>query len=476
MNNTQLYIDGIFTSAANGRTIDVVNPANAEVIGTVACAEESDLKRAAEAAEKAFANWRDIGPFSRSEILRKTATLLRERATDIASVISLENGKTEAEGAAEVAWSAEFLDWCAEEGRRTYGRVVPARLPSVRQTIVKEPVGPVLALTPWNWPLVTAVKKISAALAAGCTVVLKPAEETPTSLTLLAQAFQDAGMPAGVFNVVFGDAAAVSDFLIKQPEIKKVAFTGSVPVGAHLTELAGRAKKSISLELGGHAPVIIFEDADLDKAVEKIFPFKFRTAGQVCSAPTRMIVHESLVDAFAEKFASKTAELQVGAGNNPAVQVGPLVSERRLKAVTALVDEAKSKGAEIVCGGERIGTEGYFYSPTVLKNVSRDAAIMHDEPFGPLAPVISFSTFEEALEIANETEFGLAGYIFTQDLATAHRAEKMLDCGNVGLNTLAISMVEAPFGGFKSSGTGKEGGTEGLETYLRTKLIVEDIA
>jgi len=476
MKTTQLYINGSFGDAADGTTLDIVNPASESVVGKLAHACEVDLKRAALAAENSFETWRDMGPFARGEVLKKAAGFLRERSATIAANISLENGKTEAEGAAEVAWSAEFLDWCAEEGRRTYGRVVPARLPSVRQTVVKEPVGPVLALTPWNWPLVTAVKKISAALAAGCSVVLKPAEETPTALADLAQVFEDAGMPAGVFNVVYGDPAFVSEFLIKQPEIKKVAFTGSVPVGMYLTELAAKSKKSITLELGGHAPVIIFDDADLDKAVEKIFPFKYRTAGQVCSAPTRMIVHESLVDAFAEKFASKTAELKIGAGNDPATQVGPLVSERRLNAVSALVDDAIDKGATVVCGGERIGAEGYFYAPTVLKNVARDAKIMHEEPFGPLAPIVSFSTFEEALEIANDTEFGLAGYIFTENLATAHKAEKQLDCGNVGLNTLAISMVEAPFGGFKSSGTGKEGGTEGLETYLRTKLIVEDIA
>jgi succinate-semialdehyde dehydrogenase/glutarate-semialdehyde dehydrogenase len=476
MNTIQLYINGEWRNSGNGATTPVINPASEAVLSHLASANEDDLILAAKAAETAFPLWRDLGPLMRSDILRKAASYLREHASEIGSDISLENGKTVSEGIAETNWSAEFLDWCAEEGRRLYGRVIPARLAHVRQTSLREPVGPVLALSPWNWPLVTAVKKISAALAAGCSVVLKPAEETPSGPIHLVKAFEYAGMPKGVFNVVFGSPAFISETLINRPEIRKVSFTGSVPVGVHLSELAARAKKPITLELGGHAPVIVFEDADIDKAVERVFPFKFRTAGQVCSSPTRMIVHESLADRFAEAFAAKTRAIKVGPGNDEQTEMGPLISAKRLKAISELVDDAVAKGAEVLCGGERLGDDGYFYLPTVLNNVSPDAKIMTTEPFGPLAPISRFSTYEEAIALANATEFGLAGYIFTTSLVTAHKAERDLDCGVIGVNSLAVSTVEAPFGGFKSSGSGKEGGIEGFDAYLKTKFIVEDIA
>lgn len=473
MKQVKLFIDGAWRDGGEGETRPIINPATEERIGSFSVATTKDLHEAAASSQRAFVVWRDTGPFARSTVLRKTAELLRERAESIARDISSENGKIQSEGVAEVVWSAEFLDWCAEEGRRTYGRVVPARLPNVRQSVILEPVGPVLALSPWNWPLVTAVKKIAGALGAGCSVVLKPAEETPSGAAALAQAFADAGMPAGVFNVVYGTPAHISETMIAAPEIKKISFTGSVPVGVELSVLAARAKKSITTELGGHAPVLVFEDADIDKAVATTFPFKWRTAGQVCSAPTRMLVHTSVADKFAEKFAAATRALKIGIGSDPASQMGPVISQRRLNTVEQLVKDTVAAGAEIVCGGERIGTRGFFYAPTVLKNVPETAAIMRDEPFGPLAPIATFNDYDHAIRLANSTEFGLAGYAFTRSLDIARRVGRDLDCGVVGINTMGVSMVEAPFGGFKSSGNGKEGGIEGVHGYLRTKYVVE---
>lgn len=473
MKQVKLFVDGAWRNSSTGETRPIINPATEDVIGALSVASTQDLHDAAAASQRGFAVWRDLGPFARSAVLRKAADLLRERADSIGRDISSENGKIQSEGVAEVMWSAEFLDWCAEEGRRTYGRVVPARLPNVRQSVILEPVGPVLALSPWNWPLVTAVKKIAGALGAGCSVVLKPAEETPSGAAGLAQAFADAGMPAGVFNVVYGTPAHISETLIAAPEIKKISFTGSVPVGVELSVLAARAKKSITTELGGHAPVVVFEDADIDKAVSVTFPFKFRTAGQVCSAPTRMLVHASVANQFAQEFAAAAKALKVGIGSDPASQMGPVISQKRLNTVEQLVKDAVAAGAEIVCGGERIGTRGFFYAPTVLKNVPDEAAIMRDEPFGPLAPIATFTDYDDAVRRANSTEFGLAGYAFTRSLDIARRISRDLDCGVVGINTMGVSMVEAPFGGFKSSGTGKEGGVEGVHAYLRTKYVVE---
>lgn len=471
----QLLIDGEWRPGANGNVRAIVNPATEQQIGSVAVAETADLLAAARAARAAFGSWSTTSPLERSNILRGTANLLRQRAADIARVITAENGKTLAEANVEVNWAAEFFDWFAEEGRRTYGREVPARLPGVRQTVTREPVGPVLLLSPWNWPLVTATKKVAAALAAGCTVVLKPAEETPSALVYLANALLESGLPRGVFNLVYGNPAHISQTLIDAPEIRKIAFTGSVPVGRLLSEQAARRLKPISLELGGHAPVIIFEDADVESAVKKIMPIKFRTCGQVCSSPTRFYVHQSLVKRVSELLAEGAARIKVGNGIDPVTEMGPLVTPRRLASVTALVDDAVQAGAHIVTGGKRYGDVGYFFTPTVLTNVNETAAIMHEEPFGPVVPVTSFTSYDEVIARANSIELGLAAYAFTSSLATARKASRDLDCGVVGINTLGVSTVEAPFGGFKNSGHGKEGGIEGLDAYLVSKFVVESI-
>lgn len=471
-----LWIDGEWAGAVGGATRPVVNPATEVVESNLAIASVEDMLRAADAAEAAFPAWSRSSPLERSDILRRTAKLLRERANEIARDITLENGKTLTESLAEVSWAGEFLDWFAEEGRRTYGRIVPAKTPGVRQSVTREAIGPVLALSPWNWPLITAVKKISAALAAGCTVVLKPAEETPSGAVHLARAFADAGMPKGVFNLVFGDPDLISSTLIAAPQIKKVSFTGSVPVGRLLAERAARVLKPVTLELGGHAPVIIFEDADVEAAVAKLVPIKFRTCGQVCSSPTRFFVHASIEKRFVELLSAAAAGLKVGNGLDAATQVGPVVSARRLESVTRHVEDAVARGAKVATGGRRIGDTGFFYAPTILTDVSDDAAIMTEEPFGPIVPVTSFSTYEEVVRRANAVDLGLAAYAFTRSLETAQNISRDLECGVVGINTLAVSTVEAPFGGVKDSGGGKEGGTEGIDTYLKTKFIVESVA
>lgn len=474
-NQVQLFINGEWRTPINGASKAIINPATEEHIGDVSIAQTDDLLAAARAAHAAFPAWSNSSPLERSNILRGTANLLRQRAAEIARVITAENGKTLTEATVEVNWAAEFFDWFAEEGRRAYGREVPARLAGVRQVVTREAVGPCLLLSPWNWPLITATKKVSAALAAGCTLILKPAEETPSALVYLAKALAEAGLPAGVFNLVYGNPAHISQTLIDAPQIRKIAFTGSVPVGRLLSEQAARHLKPISLELGGHAPVIIFEDADLENTVKKILPIKFRTCGQVCSSPTRFYVHHSLVKRFSELLADSASRIKIGNGLDPSTDMGPLVTQRRLASVSALVEDAIKSGAQLVTGGKRHGEVGYFYAPTVLSNVSENAAIMREEPFGPVVPITSFNSYEEAIVRANNVEVGLAAYAFTGSLATARRVSRDLDCGVVGINTFGVSTVEAPFGGFKNSGHGKEGGSEGLDAYLVSKYVVESI-
>ena len=476
MRTLQLFVDGAWRPSVSGEQREVLNPATEEVEARFSAAGPEDLAFAAQAAHDAFAGWSRSSPLERSDILRRTAALLRRDAASLAELITRENGKILAESHAEVAWAAEFLEWFAEEGRRTYGRIVPAKSQGVRQSVVKEAIGPVLALSPWNWPLITAVKKVAAALAAGCTVVLKPAEEAPSAAARLAELLVEAGIPNGVFNVVYGDPALISSTLIAAPEIKKIGFTGSVTVGRALAEQAARLLKPITLELGGHAPVIIFEDADIERAVQKLAPIKFRTSGQVCSSPTRYYVHEAVVGRFTSLMGDAASGLKVGNGLDAGVQMGPLAHDRRLAAMQDLVSDAVERGARVKTGGARIGERGYFFEPTVLTHTPDDARIMSEEPFGPVVPISSFSAYDEVIKRANAVNYGLAGYAFTRSLATARKVSEDLECGCVGVNTPAISTVEAPFGGFKESGGGKEGGQEGIEAFLRTKFVVEDIS
>ncbi|WP_173930910.1 NAD-dependent succinate-semialdehyde dehydrogenase [Chelativorans sp. Marseille-P2723] len=473
MNDINLLIGGTWKPASDGGRRDVINPANGEVVGQLAVATDADLDAAAQAAAAAFAGWKNTPPIERGAILRRAATLMRQRADEFAPIITRENGKTIAESMAEVSWAADFYEWFAEEARRIYGRTVPARMAGVRQFTNLEPVGPVLALSPWNWPLVPLSRKLSAALAAGCTVIAKPAEETPSAVALLARIFAEAGLPDGVLNVVYGDPAHISSRLIAAPEVRKISFTGSVPVGRLLARQAADHLKPITLELGGHAPVIVFDDVDVDAVVSKIVPIKFRTAGQVCSSPTRFYVHEKIAAQFTEKLARAASDLKVGDGAAAGTEMGPLISARRVDAVADLVSDAVSRGATLTSGGQRPEGKGFYYPPTILAGVKDDARIMSEEPFGPVVPVTTFADYDEVIARANSTPYALAAYVFTQSLELAHKVGADLNCGNLGVNTFAVSLAEGPFGGNHDSGYGREGGTEGIQSYLTTKFVAE---
>jgi len=469
--DVSLMIDGAWTKGAAGRTIPVINPATEEVIGTVAHAEKADLDRALEAADKAFKTWRKVSPFDRYKILRKAAELLRQRADQIAPIMTMEQGKPVNEAKAETLAAADTIDWMAEEGRRTYGRIVPARFDNVYQLVIKEPVGPVAAFTPWNFPINQVVRKATAAIATGCTIIVKGPEDTPASCAALIKAYTDAGVPQGVIQLVYGVPSEISEYLIPHPVIRKVTFTGSTPVGKQLAALAGAHMKRVTMELGGHSPAIVFEDADVDQAVNLLGGAKFRNAGQVCVSPTRFLVHEKVYPQFVEKFTAYAKNMKVGNGLEAGITMGPLVAERRLHAVDSFVSDAISKGAKIQTGGQRKGNKGYFYEPTVMTDVPLDAKIMNDEPFGPVAPITPFKDFDSAMQEANRLPWGLAAYAYTRSQKTMQAVGAALESGMVTINHLGLALPEVPFGGVKDSGYGSEGGIEALESYLNTKFI-----
>ncbi|MHA6686158.1 NAD-dependent succinate-semialdehyde dehydrogenase [Mesorhizobium sp. A556] len=471
--DTELFINGRWIAGSSGRTTDVLDPATGTVIGRVCIAELDQLEAAAGAAGAAFEIWRDTSVLERANVLRRAAALLREQAAETARILTMEQGKPLAEARAEVATSADILDWFAEEARRTYGRVVPARDPYVRQTVLKEPVGPVAAFTPWNFPVSQAARKVGAALAAGCSMVLKPAEETPASTAMLARVLHEAGLPAGVLNLVYGVPAEISAFLIAHPAIRKVSFTGSVTVGKQLASLAGLHMKPATMELGGHAPVLVFADSDIAATAALMTRSKFRNAGQVCVSPTRFLVEEKVMEAFCEAFVAETAKVTVGPGLDEGNDMGPLISSRRLEAIEALVADAQDNGARIESGGKRLGNAGNFYAPTVLSGVHRGMRIMNEEPFGPVALMMPFREMDEALEEANRLPFGLASYAFTQSAGTKAAIERRLEAGMLTINHLGLALPETPFGGVKDSGHGSEGGTEAIEAYLTTKFVTE---
>lgn len=470
---TQLHIDGQWRAGASGETIDVINPATGETLGFVAKAERADLEEAVAAAARGFATWRGISAFERSKLMRKAAGLLRERADDIARIMTQEQGKPLAESAGETLGAADTTDWLAEEARRVYGRIVPPRGNGVTQLVAREPVGPVAAFTPWNFPINQAVRKIGSALAAGCSIILKGPEETPASTAELVRAFVDAGIPAGVVNLVYGVPAQISEFLIPHPVIRKVSFTGSTAVGKHLAALAGTYMKRITLELGGHAPVIVMEDADIEAATQVMAGAKYRNAGQICIAPTRFLVHEKVHDAFVENFTEKAAALRIGNGLDAGITMGPLANARRVQAMEDLTADAIAKGAQLKAGGERIGNQGYFYRPTVLTNATSEMRAMNEEPFGPMALVSRFTTTDEAIGEANRLSYGLAAYAFTRSAKNMETLGAGIETGMLSLNHQGLALPEIPFGGVKDSGYGSEGGTESLEGYLNTKLITQ---
>jgi succinate-semialdehyde dehydrogenase / glutarate-semialdehyde dehydrogenase len=468
-----LLVDGQRLSGEGRRTVPVINPATEEVLGHLPLANASDLDRALEAARRAWPVWRALGPQQRGRILRKASDLIRERGDAIARLGTLEMGKTLAEARVELNVSADIIEWYAEEGRRAYGRVLPQRTAGMRMTVVKEPVGPVAGFAPWNFPLGNPARKLGSPLGAGCSVILKPAEESPASALAIAQALIDAGVPPGVLQVVFGVPAEVSQHLISSPIIRGVHFTGSIPVGKQLTALAAQGMKRTTMELGGHAPVLVFDDIDVDAVLDLAVTSKYRNSGQVCVSPTRFYVQESIYEKFAAGFAARAKQIKVGNGLEDGVRMGPLAHSRRRPAVAELIDEAVKSGAKLLTGGAALPGKGYFYAPTVLADVPNTARIMKEEPFGPVAVLAPFRDFDEVITQANRLPFGLAAYAFTQNARRVNLIGEQVESGMLGINSFTIAAPEAPFGGVKESGHGSEEGIEGLDACLVTKFITE---
>ncbi|MFD2238306.1 NAD-dependent succinate-semialdehyde dehydrogenase [Aureimonas populi] len=472
--DTKLLIDGQWREGG-GEALEVINPATAERIGSLAHASRADLDEALAAAEKGLRLWRDTSAYERSRLMRRAGELLRERADAVARIMTQEQGKPLAEAKAETLGAADTIDWFAEEARRAYGRVVPSRATNVTQLVIKEPVGVAAAFTPWNFPLNQAVRKVSAALAAGCSVILKGPEETPASCAELAKAFQDAGLPAGVLSLVFGVPAEISGYLIPHPTVKKISFTGSTAVGKKLAALAGEHMKRVTMELGGHAPSIVFEDADVEKAARLLTGAKFRNAGQVCISPTRFLVHEAVFDRFVDGMVEASEAIRVGNGLDEGVTMGALANSRRIDAIEALTADALAKGATLRAGGERIGNRGYFFQPTILTDVPLEARAMSEEPFGPLALVNRFSSYEGVVEEANRLPYGLAAYAYTRSARTISDLSRDIESGMLSVNHHGLGLPEVPFGGVQDSGYGSEGGLEAIEAYLNTKLVTQAV-
>ena len=468
-NKLGLYIDGSWRSGEGRDHHMVINPATGDGLGELPMATAADLDEALAATARGFARWRKVDVNERAGILLKVAGLIRERAEDIAVLLTTEQGKPLAEARTEVLSCAAQFDYFAEEAKRSYGRVL-VRPTGQRALVLKQPVGPVAAFSPWNFPVNLMCKKMAAALAAGCSIIAKPPEETPACTSAIMQCVIDGGVPGDVAQLVYGVPDMVSRHLIASPVIRKVSFTGSVPVGKHLLKLAADGVKRTTMELGGHAPVIIFDDCDIEKAITLSATTKFRNAGQVCISPTRFYVQEGVYDRFVEGFAAHTKGIAVGNGLDASTIMGPLANDRRPPAIERLVADATAKGAKLLTGGER-GEGGFFYQPTVLADVPMSADIMEDEPFGPVALMRPFKTFDEAVEQANRLPFGLAAYAFTENARQANLVADALDTGMVGLNSFVISMPDAPFGGVKESGFGSEGGPEGLDSYYFTKAV-----
>ncbi|WP_323772522.1 NAD-dependent succinate-semialdehyde dehydrogenase [Antarctobacter sp.] len=469
----KLLINGEWRSSATGATLDVINPATEEVLGALPAAAPEDLDAALQSAKRGFATWRAMSPYARAQIMMDAARLIRERTEAIAAVVTLENGKPLAEARMEIGTVVDILQFSAEEGKRLHGRIVEGRAPGVRHYVVKEPVGVCLAITPWNFPINTVAKKIGAALGAGCSVILKASNETPASAIVLAQALVDAGLPAGVVNVVFGPSAQLTKHLMASDIVRKVSLTGSVPVGKQLATLASDRMQRLTMELGGHAPVVVFDDVDIGKAVDLLVPGKFRNAGQICISPTRFFVQDAIYSDFVDAFTERAAAIKVGNGMEDGTLMGPLANYRRLSAMDSFVEDARNRGATITTGGERIGNHGYFFAPTVIKDAPDDSMVMTEEPFGPLAPMTRFGSIDEVAERANALELGLASYALTNSLDRATQIGDALQAGMVGINTVAVAIPETPFGGVKESGYGVEGGPESLEHYVVPKSIAQ---
>lgn len=464
----KLYINGDWRQTED--SLPVLNPATEEEIGRLPRATKGDLDDALAGAERGFAEWRKVPPVKRANVLLKAAALMRERQEEIAESITAEHGKPLSQARLEVIRGCEFFEWDAGEATRTYGRVIPSAH-GIKYSVHHQPIGIVLGLSPWNFPMSQPCRKVAGAIASGCSIILKAAEETPAGALHIAKALHDAGLPPGVLNVVFGEPAEISDYLIRQEQVRLVAFTGSTAVGQHLTTLASENMTPVLMELGGHAPIIVCEDTDVEAAAISGAERKMRNAGQVCTSPTRFFVHESIFDEYTDSFVSRAAQTVFGNGFDSGVEMGPLANERRPEALAELVEDAVAKGAELRVGGRRPEGKGYFFEPTVLVNVPANARVMQEEPFGPLAVINRIKSLDEGIALANAVPFGLAAYGFTNRADYADRMVDEIEAGNVSINTLEASLPETPFGGVKSSGYGREGGTEGLHNYMVVKNV-----
>ncbi|MGI8915724.1 MAG: NAD-dependent succinate-semialdehyde dehydrogenase [Chloroflexota bacterium] len=471
----RMLIDGAWRDGSTGRTFAVRNPATGETIAEVPDGGLDDVRAAVEAAHRAFPAWSHLPAEGRAAILHKAATLMRERLEELARVLTMENGKPISESRGEVATSAAFLDWNAEEARRAYGQVVPAAAPDKRVLVLRQPVGVVAAITPWNFPLSMPARKVAPALAAGCTVVLRPSRATPLVAIETFRILKEAGIPAGVANIVTGtNSAEAGRELAEHPLVRKLTFTGSTEVGKQLMRYAAGTMKRVSFELGGHAPFIVFDDADLEKAAQAVILSRFRNAGQTCICTNRLFVQEGIAEQFSARVAELARNLKVGNGLEAGVQVGPLIDERGFQKVEEHVEDALSHGAKVLAGGHRLtpdGLHGYFYEPTVLGSVRPEMLVMHDETFGPVLPVMPFAGEDDAIRLANDTPFGLAAYFFTRDMGRGFRVAEGLEYGIVGLNDPLPTGPHIPFGGFKESGIGRENGAEGLQHFMEVKAL-----
>ncbi len=469
--DTALLINNEWREATGGKTLPVVNPANGHTIGRVAHATQADMDAALAAAEAGFEVWRNTPAAQRQALMRKAASLLAERIDTIALLMTLEQGKPLAESKAELLGGVDTLNYLADEGRRVVGRVVPPRAMNVQMQVLKQPVGVVAAFTPWNFPVNQIVRKVGAALATGCSIIVKAPEETPASPAEFIKCFVDAGVPPGVVQLLYGVPAEISSYLIPHPIVRKISFTGSTPVGKMLSAMAGQHMKRITMELGGHAPVIVCDDADIALAVKAAGAAKFRNAGQVCISPTRFLVHNSVKAEFTRQFVAFTQKIKVGDGTAEGTTMGPLANARRLDAMLKVVADARAAGAKVEVGGERLGDSGNYFPPTIISDVPLNASLFNDEPFGPVAGIRGFDTMDEAIAEANRLSFGLASYAFTTSLKHQHNLAQNIQAGMLWINQPALAVAEMPFGGVKDSGYGSEGGPEALEAYLNTKSV-----
>ena len=469
----ELYIDGQWAPAISGKTKQVFDPATEDEIGRIPDAGPEDLDRALSAAEVGFVEWRQTGTWERAAKIRKVADLIRERVDQIATIMSIETGKPLAEAKGETNGAADQFEWYSEETKRIYGQLIGSRTQDSRLAVIYQPVGVVAAFSAWNFPALLPARKIAAALAAGCSVIIKPAGEAPGSCAAIVQACHDAGIPKGVVNFVTGNSSMIAKHLISSPVVRKVSVTGSVPVGKEILHLAADGVKKVSMELGGHGPVIVFEDADAEKAAEVCAATKFRNCGQVCISPTRFYVHEANYDVFASKFAEVAKSIRVGRGMDEGIQMGPMANARGLATIKSMVEDAVTRGADVLAGGKAPAdfNKGHFWEPTVLGHVPDDAMVMTEEPFGPIAPLTTFTEYNDVMKRVNSLPFGLAGYLFTNDLGTATRASEDMEVGMVGVNEMLLATAEAPFGGIKESGMGREGGSLGIYDYLEPKYV-----